>query len=129
MMGKKKQQPTVLLPEIRRGPIEFVAIYEVTESELDLLAQGSTGAVFLNFAVFLLSVAASFLIALLTTTIESPRTFTIFVVLTSVGSIGGLILLILWWRSYRSTSELLGKIKARLLPDLETQTANPTLPA
>lgn len=96
-MARRRYQPEEFQPEIRRARVEQLILYEVTENELELLARGiAADSVYLNFAIALLSAAVSFVIALTTTTIESIRTFTVFVVLTSVGSIGGLLLLVLW---------------------------------
>jgi hypothetical protein len=91
-------------------------IYEVSENELDLLVQGAPNSIHLNFAIALLSMAVSFIIALTTTTIESLRTFTVFVVLAVVGSVGGLLLLVLWYRGNKSVSDLIETIKRWLPP-------------
>jgi hypothetical protein len=102
--------------EVRWGDYGKLALYPVDESELELLAQGSPDSVYLNFAVFLLSVAVSFFIALLTAVV-SGKVFTVFVVITTVGFIAGLLLLILWLRKRRSVSDLVDKIRKRLPPE------------
>src|ERR1700730_12589316 len=71
--------------QVRRGRFEFLVIYEVSEGELDLLVQGAPNSIYLNFAIALLSTALSFIIALATTTIDSLKTFTVFVVLAVIG--------------------------------------------
>ncbi len=76
------------MPEIRRGRVAQLTIYEVSEIELETLAQGSANSIYLNFAIFLLSVSVSLIIALLTATIASNRVFTVFVVIAVVGAIG-----------------------------------------
>lgn len=119
MTDSKKQgnEPSELKPAIRRAPIAQLTIYEISEAELEILARGSANSVYLNFAIFLLSVSASFLIALLTTTITSHKTFTIFVVIAVVGAIGGILLLILWSKTRKSISDLVQTIKRRLPPE------------
>ena len=39
-------------PEIRRARFDRLTIYEVSESELEVLARGSPDSIYLNFAVF-----------------------------------------------------------------------------
>jgi hypothetical protein len=109
--------PSELLPAIRRARIDSLNIYEVSESELALLERGSPDSLFLNFAVFLLSSALSLLVALLTTTITSSRTFTVFVVFTVTGVVGGLFLLLLWLRNRQSTAAVFAQIRRRMPPE------------
>src|SRR3989338_9547517 len=87
---------------INKGKVNSLNIYEVTEDELEKLETGGSDPIFLNFAIFSISVALSFLITLLTTKIDSSRIFIIFLVVTIMGFFAGFILLILWWRSRRS---------------------------
>lgn len=108
-----------LPPAIRRGRIEQLTIYEVSESELDTLERGSPVAIHLNFAIFLISAALSFITALLTTTIASERTFQTFVSVTVVFSILGLFLLALWSRNRVSIREVARRIRARVPPEGE----------
>ncbi len=61
------------LPAVRRARIGRLNIYEVSDSELQLLERGSPESLYLNFAIFLLSAALSFLTALFTTEIPSAR--------------------------------------------------------
>ncbi len=103
-----------LLPRIRRGRYDQLIIYEVSQRELEILAQGSPNLIYLNFAISLLSVSISFIIALLTTTITSNRVFTVFVVIAVVGIISGLVLLFLWLKTRKSVSDLIKTIKNRL---------------
>jgi NADH:ubiquinone oxidoreductase subunit K len=103
--------------KIVRGRVDSVAVYEVTESELSILENGPPSSIYLNFSIFLLSVAVSFLITLLTTKIESDRVFTIFVVVTAIGFIAGLLLLLIWYRSHRSLADIIQTIKKRIPND------------
>lgn len=100
--------------KINRGRVQSVSVYEITERELSILEIGPQSSIYLNFAIFLLSVSISFLIALLTTTIASDRTFVVFLVITSVGLVAGIILLTIWYRSHRSISDIIVRIKSRI---------------
>lgn len=91
-----------------------VSVYEITENELSVLEHGPQNSIFLNFAIFLLSLSISFVVALLTTTIDSDRTFAVFVVITVVGFVVGAILLAVWYRNYRSVSDIIATIKSRI---------------
>ena len=121
MDDEKKQEiaPSQSLPpaiEVRRGAYRHVTLYDVEERELEDLAQGSPDSLYLNFAVFLLSLASSFLISLLTAVV-SNNVFIVFVVITTVGFIVGIFLLILWLMKRRSVSHLVKNIKSRLPPE------------
>ncbi|MEP6741332.1 MAG: hypothetical protein ABJB61_02450 [bacterium] len=127
MMDTSEPKPTdsTSLPpvEVRRGAFAQLTIYEVAEYELDILAHGSPDSLYLNFAIFLLSVAISFLVGLLTAVLSS-RVFTVFVVITTLGFVLGLLLLIIWLKKRSSTSDLVGKIRSRL-PGEGIQEVNP----
>jgi hypothetical protein len=112
--------PPVL--EIRRGSYKELTLYDVEESELELLAQGSPDSLYLNFAIFLLSAAVSFLTALLTAVL-SNRVFTVFVVITCLGFVLGILLLVIWLRKRRSISALVQKIRDRLPEGIPTVAA------
>jgi glucan phosphoethanolaminetransferase (alkaline phosphatase superfamily) len=105
---------------IIRGRVDSLSLYEVTDSELKTLERGSPSSIYLNFAIFLLSVGISFLIALLSTTISSLRVYIAFIVLTSVSLIIGLVLLCLWWRNRGAVRETIDEIKQRI-PSSEVQ--------
>ncbi|MBU0460039.1 MAG: hypothetical protein KJ597_01020 [Nanoarchaeota archaeon] len=99
---------------INKGKLGSLNIYEVTEDELEKLETGGSDPIYLNFAIFTLSIALSFFITLVTTTIESNRIFITFLIITIIGFLSGIILLIIWWRSKRSIKDLVKKIKDRL---------------
>ena len=99
--------------EVRRAAFAQLTIYEVAEYELETLAHGSPDSLFLNFAIFLLSTAVSFFVALLTADL-SARVFTIFVVIVTVGFLVGLFLVLVWLKKRSSTSNLVKLIRDRL---------------
>ena len=102
------------LIRVKKGKVDSLSVYEITDYELDILLRGSPATIYLNLAIFLLSVATSFLIGLLTTTIESDRTFTVFVVISVLGYISGFILALLWWPSRKEVRGIVKKIKSRI---------------
>jgi len=116
------QDPVQLFqPEIRRARFDTLTIYEVSDSELEILEQGSPDSILLNFSIFLLSTAISFTITLLSTTIQSNRTYTCFVASTVVGYVVGVLLLLLWWRNRKSVSKTVDAIRKRLPPEGEAR--------
>ena len=100
-------------PRIRIAKMDSICIYPITEGELSALEEGSPGSIYLNFSIFLLSVAISLLMSLFLTKIESDRVFTVFVVLTTVGFVAGFVLLVLWIKAYRSATPVARKIRER----------------
>lgn len=104
---------------VRRGRVDSVDLYEIKDNELDLLEKGSPASLYLNFAVFLLSIAFSALAAISTvTTFRHPLVETVFVVIMVVGFILGALLLILWQRERRSVAEVIEGIRRRIPPDI-----------
>lgn len=99
---------------IMRGRVDSLTLYEVTDYEVDLLEKGSPNSIYLNFSIFLISLGTSFLVALLTTDIQSVKLFTIFVVITVLGLVVGIFLLILWYRTRTSMSAVVRRIRGRV---------------
>jgi hypothetical protein len=105
------------LPEIRRARFDKLTIYEVSDSELEILAKGSPDSTYLDFSIGLLSAAIAFSITLATTKIESDRTFTAFVIAVIIGYLSGFLLLLLWWKNHTSVSSVIKSIRSRLPPE------------
>ncbi|HMO03842.1 MAG TPA: hypothetical protein PKC67_02860 [Kiritimatiellia bacterium] len=99
---------------VRRGRVDSLTVYDVTESELQDLERGTPGNLYLNFAIFLLSIAVSFFVALFSTEIKSTRTFCVFVIVAVIGGVGGLVLLAIWKKSKETTSIIIDRIKKRV---------------
>lgn len=116
MAARRRIEGGLLLPPLRFAPLGEIRIYWVYEYELEILARGTANALFLNFALFLLPISISFIITLLTTTIRSDRLFYGFLTIVLITAIAGFLLLLLWWRSYKSSGDLLRAIKARMPP-------------
>lgn len=104
-------------PKIKRGRYDSLVLYEISEAELNIIERGSPSSTYLNFSIFLLSIAFSFLATLLTFEFneELNRQYTIFVVITVAGLIIGLFLLILWFNTKNQFDEVLEKIKSRIV--------------
>lgn len=107
--------------KIRRGRVDSLSLYEITEHELVTLENGSPSSLYLNFSLLLLTTATSFLISLLTTTIESDRTYAIFVILVVVGYVLGVLLGIIWWRTRQSVSVITKRIRSRIPPEDQSE--------
>ncbi len=102
-MTKRKGESA---PIINRVPLGKLTIFEITEAELQALEHGSPESSHFNLGIAALSVACSFLVALLTTTIDNLKTFCVFVIVTAVGLLGGVAFSILWWRSRGSVKNV-----------------------
>lgn len=92
--------------------VDSLLVCEITEYEWDSLKRGTSESIFLNLGIALLSISCSFLVALLTTKIDS-RVFIVFTVIVSTFAISGLILMCLWWRERKSTNPLIKEIDCR----------------
>lgn len=103
--------------QIRRGRVESVDLYEIKDSELDQLEKGTQGDLHSTSATFLISSAISCGIALGTADFHSPKVETFFMLMTLLGTIGGIYQGILWWRSKSAVKKLCVKIKDRIAPD------------
>lgn len=94
--------------------VDSVILYEIKENELDILEKGSQADIFLNFAIFLLSIAISCLLSLCTAKFDNDIIATVFVCLTIIGFIGGVLLLILWWRGKSTIKSVIKSIRDRV---------------
>ena len=111
-------------PAIRRVRIQQLTIYEISEDELKTLESGSPVSLHLNFAIFLISVAASFAIALATTNFPTDRIYITFFSVFIIASLIGLFLLALWFKQHRSGSTIAKNVRSRLVPEGELITPN-----
>lgn len=102
-------------PKIRKGKVDSLTIYEISEGELETIERGSPNSTLLNFAIFLLSIATSFFVTLLTVDLKDKQNlFIVFTIITVVGYIVGLVLFVLWWRTKNDLDEVLKRIKERV---------------
>ena len=102
---------------VRRGRVDSVDLFEVKENELDILENGSSSELQLNFAIFLISLAFSSICSLATSTFKYPVVQTIFLLVSVVGILGGSYLIILWRKTRTSVSDICKKIRERIPKD------------
>jgi hypothetical protein len=115
-LSAKKSEHQAAEPVVRVAPLGELKVYTVYEHELETLSRGSTGSLFLNFALFLLPIAFTLVVTLSTTLIASDRLFEGFVIVATVTAIAGVVLLLLWWQEHRSSANLVKEIKDRMPP-------------
>lgn len=101
---------------IYRGRVGSVILYEVKENELDVLERGGQADIYLNFAIFLISLAITAISALFTASFPKPIVQIVFICITIIGFILGGLLLILWARSRKPVKSVIEAIKGRV-PD------------
>ena len=114
MSDPKTNTSEPLAPAIRRGRLDKLSIFEVSESELETLERGSPDSVFLNLAISALSVAITSTASLANTTTTSDRTFCVFVIVTVVCYIAGITFALLWYCSHKSIKSVIKQIRDRL---------------
>lgn len=110
-MSQTERQDTI---KVHRGRMDSIIVYDVTDQELQELERGGDGGIYLNFALCLASISASFLIAITTTNIPSDRQFDVFVLVTLASGVGATILGLLWWNCRKSVKTVVHSIKARM---------------
>lgn len=103
---------------IRRGRVESVDLYEIKDSELELIERGSPADLQLNFAIFLISLAFSAGCSLATASFASTKVENVFVMVMVLGVIVGLYLLISWYRNRTSLKLICIRIRQRIPPDI-----------
>lgn len=106
------------LVRVRRGLVDSVDLYEIKDSELDILENGSPTDLRLNFSIFLLSLAFSGLCTLLTATFSNPKIENIFTLTTICSTIGGIYLLLSWHRNRASLTAVCKRIRERIPPEI-----------
>jgi hypothetical protein len=114
---KSNQEPAIDSTNINvnRGKYDSITLYEITDYELKTLKKGSPTSIYLNFSIFLISIAISFLISLITGNYETiSGKFVVFTIICTVGFIVGIILLILWIRNRGDMNNLCEEIEKRL---------------
>lgn len=116
MAARRREENPPVAPVVRVAPLGELKVYMVTEEEIDKLGGGSPGSIFLNFAIALLSLSASFLLTLLTTTIGAIVVLVFFICSCLICFIAGLICSVLSWRTHVSTRAVVRAIKDRMPP-------------
>jgi hypothetical protein len=105
---------------VRRGRVDSVDLYEIKDTELDVLEKGSPADLQLNFAIFLLSQAFAAACALATATFSDAIVRTTFIVVLVVGVLLGGYLLLSWYRNRTSLKSICERIRSRIPPEEAT---------
>lgn len=103
---------------VRRGRVESVDLYEIKDTELDALEKGTPAELQLNFSLVLLSIAFAAITTLFTATFANAVIQTVYIVISSVCTLGGIYLLIAWFRTRGSVKKLCKQIRERIPPDV-----------
>ncbi len=104
-------------PVIHRVPLGQLTIWDVTESELQSLERGLPDSPYLSLGIATFSVAVSFSISLATTTIDSIKTYCLFVIVAVVGYLAAATYGLLWWQWRRSHKTVAQEIRSRRPPE------------
>ncbi|MCF6129075.1 hypothetical protein L1S35_05270 [Flavobacterium sp. AS60] len=102
---------------VKRGRVDSVNLYEVKENELDILENGETTSLQLNFAIFLLSIAFSGISTLSTCTFGTPLLQNIYLFVTIIGTLLGVYMILMWRKGRKSIKSVIKTIKDRIPPD------------
>lgn len=102
---------------VRRARVGSIDIYEIKDSELEILEKGGPAGTQFNFAVFLFTLAFSSTISLLTATFKSEIIQTIFVVVAVIGFLGGVYLFIQWRQAKKPIKSIVKDIRDRMPDD------------
>lgn len=108
--------------KVRRGRVDCVTLYEVSESELDQLEGGSPATLQLNFAIFCFSMAMTSGTSLLTASFSSDKWMIAFMVATIVGVILGAFFAVAWFRNRNSVQKIVQRIRQRVQTEPTTAT-------
>lgn len=106
---------------VRRGKMDSITVFEVTEDELGDLQKSADDGIYFNFFLVTISVLISFLISILTTDIASIKLYIAFMLIVLVSFVFSLLFFALWLKDRNKTKterkNLIAKIRARIGPD------------
>jgi hypothetical protein len=103
-----------LAPVIRVSLMPELKVYQVSEAELEQLADGPPGQLHLNFALAMLPAALTILITLQTVDIPKNRTYYTYIIAFGLLATQGLISLARWWFTGGALTELVEEIRSRM---------------
>ncbi len=92
MESNKAQKPNEIVRYVR---LENLTVYEISADELNNLEHGSPAPLLLSISLFLLGIAITAMITLLSVDIQSTKIFCTFMICMIVGYIVGGVLLII----------------------------------
>lgn len=99
---------------VTRGRLGSISVYDVTSDELDILEHGSPNSTYLNFAIALIPTGISFFISIFSTKIEDIKIYNVFWIVALVCTLGGLVLLGVWWKTNKASQSVIQRIKDRI---------------
>jgi hypothetical protein len=100
---------------IKKGYVDSILIYEVSESELVTLENGSPNSLYLNFFIFSITTFLSFLTTLLTVDFVDKNIIqNIFVFIAVVSGFFSLFSLFQWLRGKSQFKDVIKRIKERI---------------
>lgn len=114
---------------VRRGRVDSVDLYEIKDTELDMLEKGSPADLQLNFAIFLLSLAFAAACTLATVTFPQATIQTTFIIVLVVGVLIGVYLLLSWWWNRTSLKSICKNIRNRIPPEDDVPGTSHPLPS
>lgn len=114
MAGHPSPHSDIKNPVIRRGSIDFIYVYDVSESELEALEKGLASNHELGFGIGLLSTAVACMIALGTTDFKWEIVKQICIILMVTGYVFGAYFMVIWRRTRKSVEEVVQRIKDRV---------------
>lgn len=105
--------------DVRRKKLGAVTIYDVTESELIILEKGTDASIWLNFFIGTISIAASFLAALLTVEwgVKVSLTQIIFICVTIIMFLAAVICFVFWRTTKGQHEATIKTIRERTIQD------------
>ena len=103
--------------KVRKSHVEYVNIYEVTESELIALESGGQSTMKFDVAISLLSVAVTCVVSLITSTFNNDMVKNSFLFVAIACFVAGGVLLLLSLQGRKSISKIVREIKGRLITD------------
>lgn len=129
MSGSKKISEPINEPSdqeiaplmVKRGRVASVTLYEIKDSELDILENGSPSSIQLNFAIFAISLAFSAICTLTSATFSNSRVENVVTFVAVIGCLFGFYLLFMWNRTRTSLKDVCSKIRERVPPDVLPQ--------
>lgn len=100
--------------EVVQHKMSAIHVYPISEQDLDNLATATSSGLYLEIALCLLSICASFVCNLFV--IEetaNPKAYWVYwIVIVSTGAIG-LVLLLIWWNTKSRKEDIVKKIKSQ----------------
>ena len=99
---------------VRKSIVEYVNIYEVTETELNNLENGGQYALKFDIGISLISIAVTCIIFLLSSSFSIDIIRDCFLFVAIIGAMLGIVLLILGWRQRKTISSTIESIKSRM---------------